>query len=399
MTIIKGARFDAIEKKMKTASKIFPQVKALLAGLMILIILLAPPVGLSQQEVRMHYQTDWKIEPSLKYDAICLINTLTGDPFYLKHYQREYDEFAKDLSDPVREALAHLKKTIKEENRLILSAFLSLYFSASDEDTLDGLFTALGNSEHMKNTLKKTLYYSDEGWDLYESVREDLKAIFTFLKDIQFESYWRKYIVPKAVERIKKIRKELPKYNVVAEVESHLGVELPSHTITVYLLYFAKPHGLKVTGTRFLTHVDWPFAIVLRNAVHEMMHPPFDLANDNELRKALSSLASDDFLMEKIRNHDPAYGYNTFEGFIEEDCVQALEQVINEKMGVAIEPRRRWKESDGGMHVFAVALYSVMKEENFNKKGETFRDFLVRMIRSKKLAPGKIKSLYDSFYK
>jgi hypothetical protein len=384
---------------MKTVSKVFTLVAALLAGLMILSIQAAPPIGLSQQEVRMHYQTDWKIEPSLKYDAICLINTLTGDPFYLKHYQREYDEFAKELSGPAKEALAHLKQAIKEKNRLIVSAFLSLYLSATDEDTLDGLLTALEDSEHMQKNLKETPYYSDQGWDLYESVRDDLKTIFVFLRDIQFESYWRKYVVPKAVERIKTIRKELPKYNVVAEVESHLGVELPSHTITIYLLYFTKPHGLKVTGTRFLTHVDWPFAIVLRNAVHEMMHPPFDLANDNELRKTLSSLESDDFLLDKIRNHDPAYGYNTFEGFIEEDCVQALEQVINEKMGVAIEPHRRWKESDGGMHVFAVALYSVMKEESFNKKGEIFRDFLIRIIRSGKLSPGKIKSIYDDFYK
>lgn len=384
---------------MKIPKKVLPNIWILSAGGLIAILLAVPHTGSSQQEVRVHYQTDWRIEPSLKYDAVCLINTLTGDPFYLKHYQREYDEFAKALSDPVKEALAHLRRAIKEENRLILSAFLSLYLSATDEDTLDGLLAALENSEHMQNNLKKTPYYSAQGWALYEAVREDLKTIFVFLRDIRFESYWRKYIVPKVVERIKKIRKELPKYNVVAEVESHLGMELPSHTITIYLLYFTKPHGLKVTGTRFLTHVDWPFAIVLRSAVHEMMHPPFDWANDDELRKILSSLESDDFLMDKIRNHDPAYGYNTFEGFIEEDCVQALEQVINEKMGVAINPHKRWKESDGGMHVFAVALYSLMKKEGFNKQGETFRDFLVRMIRSRKLAPGKIKSLYDSFYK
>jgi hypothetical protein len=383
---------------MKTPSKLLTHLKVLFAGLTVLNILAAPPSGLAQQEVRMHYLTDWKIEPSLKYDAICLINTLTGDPFYLKHYQREYTEFAKNLSDPVKEALARLKQSVKDKNRLIISAFLSLYFSATEGDTLEEVLNALENSENMQKNLKKTPYYSDEGWQLYESVREDLKIVVVFLKDIQFESYWRKYVVPKAVERIKKIRKELPKYNVVAEVESHLGVNLPSHTITVYLLYFTKPHGLKVTGTRFLTHVDWPFAIVLRNAVHEMMHPPFDWVNDDELRKTLCTFENDAFLMDRIRNHDPAYGYNTFEGFIEEDCVQALDQVINEKMGVAIEPHRRWKESDGGMHVFAVALYSVMKEEKFNEKREAFRDFLVRMIRSQKLAPGKIKSIYDAFY-
>jgi hypothetical protein len=352
----------------------------------------------AQQEVRLHYQTDWKIEPSLKYDAICLVNTLTGDPFYRKHYQREYEEFAQKLSEPVKRALANLHLAIKQKNRLIVSAFLSLYLSATDEDTLEGLLKVLDNSEEMRKNLKATPYYSDECWRLYESLRDDLKTVFVFLRDTQFESYWRKYIVPKAEERIKKIRKELPKYNVTAEVEAFLGTKLPSHEITVYLLFFTKPHGLKVTGTRFLTYIDWPFAVVLRNAVHEMMHPPFDWTGDGELRRTLSLLREDGFLMDKIQNHNPAFGYNTFEGYIEEDCVQALDQVISEKMGVSIDPYRRWKESDDGMHVFAVALYSVINEEKYNEKGETFRDFLLRMILSEKLSPGKIKSIYDDFY-
>jgi hypothetical protein len=50
------------------------------------------------------------------------------------------------------------------------------------------------------------------------------------------------------------------------------------------------------------------------------------------------------------------------------------------------------------MHVFAVALYNVMKQENYNEKRELFRDFLVRMIKSGKLGPGRIKQIYDDFY-
>ncbi len=387
-----------INTKIKILRGILRPSKVFCLGILILIIQAFPPMDLAQQEVRLHYQTDWKIEPSLKYDAICFLNTLTGDPFYLKHYQREYEKFAQKLSEPVKQALEDLRLTIREKNRLIVSAFLSLYLSATDEDTLEGLLKVLDNSEEMQKSLKTTPYYSDEGWRLYESVRNDLKTVFVFLKDTQFESYWRKYILPEAEERIKKIRRELPKYNVTAEVEALLGTKLPSHEITVYLLFFTKPHGLKVTGTRFLTYIDWPFAVVLRNAVHEMMHPPFDWTGDGELRRTLSLLREDRFLMDKIQNHNPAFGYNTFEGFIEEDCVQALDQVINEKMGISIDPHRRWKESDDGMHVFAVALYSVIKEEKYNERGEMFRDFLVRMILSEKLSPGKIKSIYDGFY-
>lgn len=164
------------------------------------------------------------------------------------------------------------------------------------------------------------------------------------------------------------------------------------------MLYYSQPHGIKITGTRFLTDVAWPFEIVLRNAVHEMMHPPYDLDSDDELKKTIYLLKEDKFLMDKVLNHNPAFGYNSFEGFIEEDCVQALEQIINEKLKIEVEAHKRWKQVDEGMHVFSVALYDVMKEENFNQKGEQFRDFLIRVIRSGKLSPGKIKSIYDAFY-
>jgi hypothetical protein len=50
---------------------------------------------------------------------------------------------------------------------------------------------------------------------------------------------------------------------------------------------------------RFLTNYSYPFRIVLRNAIHEMMHPPYDLAHDAGLRASLQSLRSDAFLMGK----------------------------------------------------------------------------------------------------
>jgi hypothetical protein len=185
---------------------------------------------------------------------------------------------------------------------------------------------------------------------------------------------------------------------VIAEVESGLGFALASNRITVYMLYYSQPHGIKITGTRFLTDVAWPFRIVLRNAAHEMMHPPYDLAHDSELRQNIALLKTDAFLMNKVKNHNPSFGYNSFEGFIEEDCVQALEQWINERLKVEVEAHQRWTESDDGMHVFSVALYNVMKQEGFNQKREPFNRFLIRMIQTGKLAPGRIKTLNEAFY-
>ncbi|NIO49595.1 MAG: hypothetical protein GTN73_09215 [Candidatus Aminicenantes bacterium] len=352
----------------------------------------------NQEEIRIHYLTDWQVEPSLKYDTLCFLNTLTADSFYLKHYQSEFEEFEKRLKKPVKKALSSLKRKIKDEKRGIISAFLCLYFSAVDDKTIDDMLKTIQNSESMKKNLKKTPYYTDSGWRLYESVRNDLKTVLIFLKETQFESYWKKYILPIVNETIRQIREELPKYDITGEVEAHLGFKLPSHKITAYILYFSKPHGIKIKGTRYLTNVAWPTEVVLRNAIHEMMHSPFDLVSDKELKKVIYLLKKDEFLMDKVMNHNPSYGYNSFEAFIEEDCVQALEQIINERLNIEVEAHKRWQEADEGMHVFAVVLYTLMKKKRFNQKGEKFRDFLIRMIRSGELAPGRIKIIYDNFY-
>jgi len=352
----------------------------------------------AEQPVKMHQTTEWNIRPSQAFDVLCLLNTLTVDSFYLGYYDSDYRKFAPKLTPEAKAALANLKRKVKDEKGQIISASLCLYFSATDDSTLDDLIATLAETSQMQNNLKKTPYYDDGGWALFESVRADLGVVFHFLKDIHFEDYWRDSILPIENAKIDSIKNDLPKYNVIAEVETLLGFPLSSNKITVYMLYYSQPHGIKITGTRFLTDVAWPFRIVVRNAAHEMMHPPFVLGTDPRLVAALNQLKTDDFLMDKAVHHNPAFGYNSLDGFMEEDCVQALEQLINEKLKIDREAHLRWKESDDGMHVFAVALYEVMKKERFNDKQETFQDFVIRYIRSGELGPGKIKPLYEAFY-
>lgn len=342
--------------------------------------------------------TKWNIEPSFKYDACCFLNILTGDEFYLTYYQSEYDKFKGGLTPPVKEALSSLKKKVKDDGGTIISAWLCLYFSAVDDTTLDQIIQTLNNLQELKSGFSKTIYYSDESWALFESVTSELKIIFTYLKEIDFENYWKQNVLPKVEFKIDEIKPDLPKYDVIKENEKYLGFNLPSDTITVYMLYYSQPHGIKITGTRFLTDIAWPFNILLRTAVHEMMHPPYDYANDEELRNVIETFRKDDFLMDKVLNHNPSFGYNSLEGLFEEDCVQALEQIINEKFNIPRDAKKRWKENDDGIHVFAIALYQVMKTENYNEKNEKFRDFLVRITKSGILKPGLIKDYYDKFY-
>lgn len=345
-----------------------------------------------------HNSTNWKLSTSLKFDVLCALNVLTGDPYYLKYYGTDYERLNRKLTPEARSALADLKYRLKDVHGQIISAFLTLYFSAADGDTLDDMIRTVDDSRSMKRNLQNTPYYSDSGWQLYEGVRDDLRTIFRELKKVQFDSDWRQNILPKEQLRIRELSGELSKQNIVPRIEKLLGTPLASDEITVYVLYYAQPHGIKITGTRFLTDVAWPSRIVLRNAVHEMMHPPFDLRRDKGVRAAISTLETDPLIKEKFEQHNASFGYNSLDGLVEEDCVQALEQLINEELGVAVDARKRWQESDDGMHVLAVALYELMKQEKFGSGAEAFPAFLNRMAETGRLSPGKIRKEYDAFY-
>lgn len=374
------------------------QINSKLIALFFCILLFCDSDNFSQED-NFRTMTKWKIEPSFKYDALCFLNVMTADTFYMTYYRKEYDKFKQYLTPETEYSLKNLKKILKNDNGRIVSAYLCLYFSAVKDSTMRQLALRLDNLNDLKSNFEKTPYHDEESWKLFESVIPDLKVIFQFLQDIYFESYWENFILPVIEKTISEIEPELPKYDVIKKNEEYLGNKLASDEITVYMLYYSQPHGIKITGTRFLTDVAWPFKIVIRTAAHEMMHPPYDLNNNEKLRNAVESLRKDEFLMDKVENHNPSFGYNTLEGLFEEDCVQALDQLICENLDIARAPKQRWKENDDGIHVFAVALYQVMKEENYNSKNEVFADFLIRMIESGKLGAGKIKEWHDKFYK
>jgi hypothetical protein len=365
---------------------------------MIGLLLICLPSRSRAQAPAFLATTDWDIKPSFKFDTLCALNVLSGDPYYLAYYKADYDRLSPQLNPEEKTAFANLKRRIKDENGGIISAQLSLYFSAADAESIDELISVVKDSSTMQRNLKATTYYSDDQWKVYDATRPDLEAALRAMKRIHFEDDWEKHAKPGIDQAIATISKDLPKYNVIPAVESVLGTPRPSNKITIYMLYYSQPHGIKITGTRFLTHYSYPFRIVLRNAIHEMMHPPYDLAKDPDLRAALQSMRSDTFLMDKVEHHNRSYGYNALEGLEEEDCVQALEQIIAERFGMGGDPHRYWREQDDGIHVLAVALYSLMKQQGFLDGHEAFPVFLKRMIQSSALSNGKIEELDRAFF-
>jgi hypothetical protein len=290
-----------------------------------------------------------------------------------------------------------LKTKVKDQGHLI-SALLCLYFSATvttTDQTLTDLLNTVGDSSTMYTVLKASPYYDETEWHCYESIRPELKILLLFLQESGFTEYWQSTISPRVEQQIAVLQEELAAFNVIVEDETLLGFALPSDEITVYVLYYVQPHGIRILGTRFLTDVTYDSSIQVRTAVHEMFHPPYN-SHSAQVQACLSELEADAFLKEAFVNHHPDYGYNSFEGCIEEGCVRALDQLVNEKFGIAKDARERWRTEDEGMHVFAACIYAAMQEEHYNQRGEIFEQFFTRMIRST-LKPGGLQQIYTNF--
>src|SRR5215469_11033363 len=103
-------------------------------SILYLIFLLS--LRLQAQAPSFHTSTAWQLKPSLKYDALCLLNTLSGDPYYLHYYQAEYDHFHPLFTPEEQAAFIQLKHVIKDEGHEIISAKLALYYSVVSDETL-----------------------------------------------------------------------------------------------------------------------------------------------------------------------------------------------------------------------------------------------------------------------
>jgi len=350
---------------------------------------------LGAENGKFHTSTEWQLKPSLKYDALCLLNTLSGDPYYLQFYRGEYDHFHPLFTPEENAAFVRLKRVIKDEHHGIVSAQLSLYYSTVEDQTLPEMISTARDSSAMQAALKNTPYYSDSAWKAYDEGRPALEIALRALDRIGFASYWDQIARPGVERRIAGLAPNLPKFNIIPEIEHHLGFALPSQTITVYVLSYSEPHGIRVSGLRFLTHKSYPFGIVLHNAIHESMHPPFD-RNEPRVQNAIDLLSGDPLVVDKVKHHDPSFGYNTADGYIEEDSVEALEQIVSEHFGQGRDAHRYWKQQDGGMHVLATAIYTDYKAA-LQRGPQKYSEWFVRAVEDGELRESNLQATVKHF--
>ena len=199
-------------------------------------------------------------------------------------------------------------------------------------------------------------YWNDKDWNWFNDAAPRLETILTAMRDAGFASFRAERVGAGLDARVAEVQRALSGFDVIAWQEKLTGRTFDP-TIEIVLLQFSKPHGIKVQGQTFLQATDYDTATTVRIAAHEMLHPPVPM-DGPAAKAALAVLARDPLVSRIVRDHDPRWGYNSLEGVLNEDLVQALDQLISEALGVARNPADRWRKSDDGMHVLAAATRS-----------------------------------------
>ncbi|QSQ23556.1 hypothetical protein JY651_00800 [Pyxidicoccus parkwayensis] len=331
------------------------------------------------------FRTRWRIAGSEGMDALCFLNALSGDAFYARYYADELARFSPGFSANAVTTLQQLMASSKEQDRL-MGPFLCLVFSAGPTATLADLRGALANAEtQLLPGFRASPYWDAPAWDWVLTARPALTRVLEALEVAGFPRFRRDVIGAQVEQRAAALRQRLAGVDVIAEQERLLGRKL-EEDIAIDLMHFSKPHGIKVIGQRFLTHLTYSDELVIRNAAHEILHPPFDVEHP-AIRAAMEVLQRDPLLTRIVADHDPSFGYTTLEGLFDEDTAEALEQLINERLGVAVPARERWRRADDGMHVLAAGLYGLLKADGFERTGGVIQEWLGRAAREGRLAP------------
>lgn len=337
-------------------------------------------------------RTQWVVRESEGFDALSFLSPLSGDPFYLHYYKDAVAAFEPRMP---RAAMATLKALLQraQSAEILLSPFLDVRFSAASDRTIEDLLASAADPDgKLLPAFRASPYWDEsdrEAWPQFRAALPALASILEAMKVAGFGEFRERIFAPKR-SRIESLRTRLAGFDPIAGAEFYTGREFDP-TIEIVLLEFCKPHGIKITGQRFLSAIDWAEDVHIRTAGHEILHPPLDRKGP-AFTAALKVLEQDALLARIVTEHDPKFGYNALDGLLEEDLVSALDQLIAERFGVARNPRDRWNSVDDGMHVLSAGLYGLMKQDGYARSGGNLERWLLRQATSDALEPGSLHS-------
>lgn len=333
-------------------------------------------------------RTRWSVRGSEGFDALCFLGPLSGGALYVPHYKAELAAFRPRMPEAALKALTDLRVEAEARQDLLAPGLCTQLSGASDR-SLDEVIAGLEAAETQVLPPYRASPYWDEGaWKVLLAMRPRLLLVLGAMREAGFSRFRAELAGPRLATRIPELRQRVSSLDIIAEQERLVGRPLDPD-LEIILLWFCKPHGIRIQGQRFLTAVDYSDEITLRTAAHEVLHPPFPM-DGPVAQAALEALSKDALVMRILAEHDPNFGYNNLEGVLNEDTVQALDQIVSERLGVARDPAQRWTRADGGMHVVAAGLYGILKAEGYDRTGGNIERWMMDAVRAGKLAPERL---------
>ena len=336
-------------------------------------------------------KTRWIVRDSEGFDALSFLSPLSGDPFYLRYYEKEVADFTPRMPAAAMTALKALKARAEQAN-ILMSPFLDLRFSAGSDTTIDDLLaSAAAPDAKLLPRFRSSPYWDEaEGSADWEKFKEALPVIATVLRGLKEGGFaqFRQSVIAPRLGRIADVRAKLAGFDPITGAKFYTGRTFDP-TIEIILLQFSNPHGIKVIGQRFLSGITYSDDIHIRTAGHEILHPPLD-KKGAAWAAALKVLEHDALIARVLKEHDPKFGYNDLDGLLDEDITEALDQLIAEKSGVAQDAYKRWGDHDGGMHIIAAGVYGLMQKDGYARSGGNLEQWLLRQARSGALAPASL---------
>jgi hypothetical protein len=98
----------------------------------------------------------------------------------------------------------------------------------------------------------------------------------------------------------------------------------------------------------------------------------------------------DPLLQRILAERNKSHGYGSIEGLFNEGLTQTLDQLIGERVGIKRDARKRWRESDGGMHILGAAFYGLMKADGYARNGGNLERWVQLQVDRGNLAPPRL---------
>jgi hypothetical protein len=322
-------------------------------------------------------------------DAIAFLGALSGGQLYRNYYSKEADTFGKQLPAAVLTDLKDLREEAEKSGFGLIWPGLATLFSGNDFSTLSQVVAAVSNPDAvLKPAYQDSAYWSEKDWSWFTSAAPRLRRVFQAMLDAGFPAFRNSLVGASLDQRAAQRQGELQRFDVI-RVQRKLTGNMYDPNIGIVLLYFSKPHGVRVQGQQFLQSGDYDLATTLRIAAHEILHPPIEM-NGPIANRVLATLARDPLFNRIVKQHDPKWGYTSAEGLLNEDICQALDQIITEMFGVAHNPADRWTQSDDGIHVLAAGLYGLLRSDGWERTGGSITQWLDHAERAGRLAPARL---------